>query len=56
MIKLDAGAEVLAALALAFPLPSSDTARALDKYMAVLALLLFASLQALRSSEHAKRH
>ena len=41
MIKLKAAPEVLAALAQAFPPPSSDAARALDKYIAVLERLLF---------------
>ena len=54
MIKLEAAPEVLAALAQAFPLPSSDAARALDKYIAVLERLLFLSLQAPRSPEQTK--
>jgi len=54
MIKIQAAPEVLTALAQAFPLPSSDAARALNKYTAVLEGLLFASLQALRSPEQTK--
>ena len=56
MIKLKAAPEVLAALAQAFPPPSSDAARALDKYIAVLERLLFLSLQAPRSPEQTKLH
>ena len=56
MIKLEAAPEVLALLAQAFPLPSSDAPRALNKYIATLERLLFLSLQAPRSPEQTKLH
>jgi hypothetical protein len=54
MIKIQAKPEVLAALSQAFPPPTYNATRALDKYIAVLEQLLFASLQAPRTPEQAK--
>ena len=50
MIKIQVNPEVLAALSQAFPPPTYNAARALDKYIAVLERLLFASLQVPRNS------
>ena len=49
MIKIQAKSQVLAALSQAFPPPKYNAARALDKYIAVLERLLFASLQVPRN-------
>ena len=54
MIKLVAAPEVLDALTQAFPPPTSNPKRALDKYIAVLERLMFLSLQVPRNPEQAK--
>ena len=54
MIKIQANPQVLAALSQAFASPAYNAARALDKYIAVLERLIFASLQVPRTPEQSK--
>ena len=54
MIKIQAKPQVLAALSQAFPPPTYNATRALDKYIAVLERLLFASLQVPRNPMQSK--
>ena len=51
MIKIQANPQVLEALSQAFPSPVYNATRALDKYIAVLERLIFASLQVPRTPE-----
>ena len=54
MIKIQANPQVLEALSQAFASPAYNAARALDKYIAVLERLIFASLQVPRTPEQSK--
>ena len=54
MIKIQAQPQVLAALSQAFPPPTYNATRALDKYIAALERLLFASLQVPRNPMQSK--
>ena len=54
MIKIQANPQVLEALSQAFPSPAYNAARALDKYIAVLERLIFASMQVPRTPEQSK--
>ncbi len=54
MIKIQANPQVLEALSQTFPSPAHNAARALDKYIAVLERLIFASLQVPRTPEQSK--